>query len=191
MFYGGATSHSSQCASKEITQSACTIDQPRTVGKNTSLNHRTLACLMMVFFVSGSCNDARCAMLEKLEVGKRQGPETNRHGSVLGTTSNQQVIWRSPHTKPHPQFPTLCSSPQTIVKKRPGRNIVYVHPPHIIGTRLLCPFGWLLQEARRRRQSVIFSDRASDARKRRNLSLPMVFGEDGKPALSRINTLGL
>ncbi|CAN0095141.1 unnamed protein product [Scytosiphon promiscuus] len=47
------------------------------------------------------------------------------------------------------------------------------------------------QEARRRRQSVIFSESADAMRSRRRASLPISFGHNGKPALSRINTFGL
>ena len=46
------------------------------------------------------------------------------------------------------------------------------------------------QEARRRRRSVFCTD-YSAARKERNKSMPILFGKDGKPALSRINTFKL
>eukprot|EP00752_Nemacystus_decipiens_P007448 g6657.t1 len=44
------------------------------------------------------------------------------------------------------------------------------------------------REARRRRQSIIFSDVPDVSENRRRGSLPMSFGHNGKPALSRINT---
>lgn len=49
----------------------------------------------------------------------------------------------------------------------------------------------LHQEARRRRQSVIFADTVEASESRRRASLPISFGHNGKPALSRINTFGL
>ncbi|CAM9405904.1 unnamed protein product [Ectocarpus sp. 6 AP-2014] len=47
------------------------------------------------------------------------------------------------------------------------------------------------REARRRRQSVIFADTVEASESRRRASLPIPFGHNGKPALSRINTFGL
>ncbi|CAB1106367.1 unnamed protein product [Ectocarpus sp. CCAP 1310/34] len=47
------------------------------------------------------------------------------------------------------------------------------------------------REARRRRQSVIFADTVEASESRRRASLPIPFGHNGKPALSRINTFAL